>query len=411
MGTQPVLLVIGSVPPATHDTLLQGAAQASPLVLLAPHPPTWERRHLVDSIIVDPQDPAALTAAVDELADGRELAGIMAFTEQHLAAAAAQAARRALPGHSPRAVHASQNKAENALHFTIAGIPCAASTWVHSYDAAIAAVDRLGYPVVLKPASDADGHGVARADTPAHMPAAWVHACIGAAEQVLPDAGVLIQEYLPGPAVSVETVTHRGRTTAVAITRWDIAPTPDLPCLTHTVDARDHLLDELAPLAGRAVAALGITDGVCSVEMRLTPTGPRILEVNARTGSGAIGYLVHLATGIDLGRAAADLAVGNSPNLTATRAATAAARMFHSATSGILREHHLLLDGTRSWLRRVVWLRDAGEPVAAAPLLTTVRHGAIGLAVVTADTPDQAQRYLDDLSARVVITTRVSTSR
>ncbi|MFJ7279352.1 hypothetical protein [Kitasatospora sp. NPDC098663] len=144
---------------------------------------------------------------------------------------------------------------------------------------------------------------------------------------------------------------------------------------------------------------------------RTGPQGPRVLEVNARLASGLIGYLVHLATGINLGTVAADIACGRVPLLESSNRGTAASRMFRPATSGILAERRLLPDSPRPWLRRLLWLRDAGDPVAANRLLTTQRSGAVGFAVVTAPTSAEARGHLDGLERNVIIAARSARSR
>ena len=47
---------------------------------------------------------------------------------------------------------------------------------------------------------------------------------------------------------------------------------------------------------GRAARALGITDGLANVDVKLTPEGPRIVEVNGRLG-GNVHLLMELAGG------------------------------------------------------------------------------------------------------------------
>ena len=49
-------------------------------------------------------------------------------------------------------------------------------------------------------------------------------------------------------------------------------------------------------MAEAAVRALGITDGFANVDLKLTPEGPRVVEVNGRLG-GNVDALIELAGG------------------------------------------------------------------------------------------------------------------
>jgi hypothetical protein len=96
----------------------------------------------------------------------------------------------------------------------------------------------------------------------------------------------------------------------------------------HTVHAGDPLRDdpELLALLGDTHKALGFTDGVTHTEIKLSPTGPKVIEVNGRLGGGMIPYLGLLATGVDTGLAAADVACGREPRVGPDRAKVAGIR-------------------------------------------------------------------------------------
>ncbi|MFI0906534.1 ATP-grasp domain-containing protein [Streptomyces sioyaensis] len=128
---------------------------------------------------------------------------------------------------------------------------------------------------------------------------------------VLGPESVLVEEYLDGAEVSVERVTYRGRTTVVAVTRKAISAPPYFEELAHSVDAADPLLDVVAPVARAAIRALGSTDGVRHVEMRLVDGGrPRLVGVapgvavalrgrswRATVGGVGVGQPRHPSTG------------------------------------------------------------------------------------------------------------------
>lgn len=121
---------------------------------------------------------------------------------------------------------ACRDKATSRRLFAEHDVPSATSTRVDTLAQATAAAFRTGFPVVLKPSSHAASIGVVRADTPEELPSAWRFASAGAGEQGPEGSGVLVEEYLFGPEISVECVTQHGVTTALAVTRKEVAFLP-----------------------------------------------------------------------------------------------------------------------------------------------------------------------------------------
>lgn len=110
----------------------------------------------------------------------------------------------------------------------------------------------------------------------------------------------MVEALLTGEELSVETFSHAGRHTVVAVTGKD---TKD------GVIEQGHVVP--APLGERDTAAVGeftcavldavgLVDGVAHTEIMLTAAGPRVIESHSRAGGDRISRLVELATGIDL---------------------------------------------------------------------------------------------------------------
>lgn len=404
-STRPLLVVVGGTDPVYRGYCVEQAAAAYPIALIDTKPPSWQPHLVVDHEVADTHDPAAVVAAGLALAERHAIAGVITWDEYCLVPTAQLVARLGLPGNSVESMNAGRNKAASRTLFAERGVPSALSTRVDTLEHATAAAQRTGFPVVLKPASHAASIGVIRADTPEELPDAWEFAAAGAGEQGPEGHGVLVEEYLVGPEISVECVTVGGLTTAVAVTRKEVGFAPYFEETGHTVTAGDPLLPHVAPTAAEAVRALGITDGVQHVEMRLTASGPRIIEVNSRIGGDLIGTLVRLATGLDLPRIAADIACGNDPALTPSAHRTAAIKILYPPADGTLTTRHLAVDpGSKCpWLHQVAWLHDVGDRVALPPHGNA--NGRIGFLIVTADSPATARERLallaEDLTVAV----------
>ncbi|MGW4345297.1 ATP-grasp domain-containing protein [Streptomyces sp. NPDC004690] len=405
MSARPLVLVVSPGDETYRGYCLQSVAAACDVVLLTGTEPSWEKPYILDHAVADPHDTAALLAAGLALAERHEVAGVLTWDEYALVPAATLAARLGVRTSPVDAMLACRDKGTTRRLLAEAAVPSARSVRVDSLTAAAEAAAKIGYPVVLKPASHAASIGVIRTQAPHDLAAAWEFAAAGAGEQGPEGHGILIEEYLDGPEVSVECATLAGETTVLAVTRKELSFAPYFEEVGHTVTADDPLLPVVAPVARQALRALGVTDGVQHVEMRLTATGPRIIEVNARIGGDFIGRLVHLATGLDLPAIAASIAADRVPDLTPTRSHAAAVRMVYPPVSGVLTECHLPLQPARrseAGVREVGWFHQAGDRVALPPDgdLDTAR---IGYLITSAPTLAQAKTARQDAEQALVL--------
>ncbi|MHA5048853.1 ATP-grasp domain-containing protein [Streptomyces sp. SD15] len=407
MSARPLVLIVSPGDEPYRGYCLEQVAAAYDVVLLTGTEPSWEKPFIVDRTVVDLSDPAALLAGGRALAERHDLAGVVTWDEWHLVPTARLARALGLSSTSVEVMRACRNKATARTLFARHGVPSAASMRARTLLEAGLATMTLGLPAVIKPAAFAGSIGVIRVDQPEELPAAFAFASAGASRS-REDTGVLVEEYLAGPEFSVECVTHRGATTAVAVTRKHLGPAPYFDETGHTVDAADPLLAQVAPAAAAAVKALGITDGVQHVELRLVDGRPRLIEVNARIGGDMIGHLVRLATGIDLPRAAADLACGRAPDLTPTRSGAAGIRMLYPDASGTLTARHINqpFAAHTPWLRQVQWIREIGDQLVLPPDgdLFTARAGFY---IVTGRTTAEVTERLDTAADEITVTTRV----
>lgn len=379
---------------------LRSVAAAYDVVLITGEEPSWEVPYIRDCVVVpDPTDQAALSGAARVLAERHRLAGVFTWTEWYLVPVARLARQLGLPTTVPEVMQACRNKGLARTLFARHGVPSAASVSVRDAHEATQAAERIGYPVVLKPASHAASIGVIRADTPQQLGVAYEFAAKAAGLGV-ESRSVLVEEYLDGPEVSVECVTYRGETTAVALTRKTVSEPPYFEEMAHSVDAADPLLATVAPAARAAIRALGITDGVSHVEIRLVDGRPRLIEVNGRLAGDMIGHLVSLATGIDLPRAAADIACDRAPDLTPTHSSAAAIRLIYPDTSGTL--DRLAYEGERpAWLERIHVQHHVGDDLVLPADGGDMFTARIGYLITTGPTADVAQTRAEQAVSRL----------
>jgi biotin carboxylase len=266
------------------------------------------------------------------------------------------------------------------------------------------AAERIGYPVVLKPRALAGSEGVTRIDRPDQVDGEFAFAdSAHFADAPRFAEGVLVEEYLDGPEITVDSVVRRGevRPAFISHKEQDLAPTFEET--GHVVTAGDPLLhdERLREVVQSAHTALGFEHGVTHTEVRLTGNGPRIVEVNGRLGGDMITYVGLLATGIDLAVAAGRLAVDEVPDIAPRRRCTAAVRFYYPPHDLVLEE--LRLDTGR--LPAGIWectvLAGPGQRLSLPPRSFVDGRVAAGFAVGV----DEAacQHALDELAALLYV--------
>jgi argininosuccinate lyase len=288
-----------------------------------------------DSLRVEVLDTADFDAV---LAACRALdpAGVTSSSEYYIATAAAVAAALGLPGAKAEAITACRDKARQRATLAAAGVPGPGFRAVESVDDAVAAADDLGLPVVLKPVSGSGSIGVRLckdADEVAGHAAALLSQAVN--ERGTPVPGrLLVEELAVGPEYSAEAFDGR----VLGVVAKHLGDPPfflevghDFPApLSHDDTAAVHAVAEAA------LEALDLCFGPTHVELRLTPSGPVIIEVNPRLAGGNIPELVRHATGVDLVTEAIRLVTGGRPHLDATRDRRSAIRFLLSPAAGTL---------------------------------------------------------------------------
>jgi len=270
-------------------------------------------------VAANPTDPAAVLIATAPVAN---VEGVVNCSESCLRTQAALVNRHGVPGIDPATAAVCRDKRLMMERFAAAGVPIGARRVVSHVSEIPEAVRAVGCPGVLKPSTGVASLFTVRFDSEAELDrwfaefdaAAGGHHSAAIREM---EGRWLVEEYLDGPGFSVESVTLDGETRHVAVCQKGEMSQPFFLETGHTCMAPvpQDVLDELTDVAGRAVRALGIRDGVTHSEMKLTARGVRMLEVGARMGGGSIRQVVELATGVDLLAATLELACGRRPEI------------------------------------------------------------------------------------------------
>ncbi|MET9699668.1 ATP-grasp domain-containing protein [Streptomyces sp. NPDC006529] len=363
--------------------------------------PDWQREYLDSHVVTDLSDPVAIADAVLALA-GPDIASaaVLTWDETAVEATAAAAAKLGLPHLSAEAASRCRDKYATRTLLAEAGLAAVRHRLVTTADEAALAAAEFGYPVVLKPRALAGSIGVTRADDEGQVRAAFALAD-GAAFATLPTGhGILVEEYLDGPEISIDSAVHEGEVHIVHVARKRLGFAPYFEEVGHLVAAVDDepWAEEVRELVTGVHRVLGVSTGVTHAEVRLTSRGPRLIELNARLGGDLIPFISALASGIDLVAAAAELAFGRLPQLTPTRGDTAEVRFVYAADDGLARPLDLTAAAAVPGVAHTAVLAGPGDTLLLPP-----RQAIPRLAALVAVGPDAAAcaRILDLAEAAV----------
>jgi hypothetical protein len=241
--------------------------------------------------------------------------GITSFSESMLQSMSALAAELSLEFHDETTVLRLTNKTLQRQAMRATGIPVPRFCAVKNGEDLLSALAITGYPAVVKPVHGAGSRWTYRIDDPA-----------GAARLVQDEHDVLrsgrsfqVEELLIGrdnapfgDYISVESVAVDGHFKHLAVTGkfplvWPFREIGDIWPARILEEEASQALD----VTSRALAAVGVRWGLTHTELKLTASGPVIIEVNGRMG-GLLEDLAQTAGKPSLIKIAAETALGTS---------------------------------------------------------------------------------------------------
>ncbi|WP_204021897.1 ATP-grasp domain-containing protein [Micromonospora andamanensis] len=163
-----------------------------------------------------------------------------------------------------------------------------------------------GYPFIVKPVDALGSLGLQIVQAPDGLDAAWerIESVRGMDHQFarfFPIDRFLMEQYVDGPEFSVEAFTFDGRHLIVAVTE-KLTIEGSFIELGHAMPARLDAETESAIRACvvRFLDLVGVTDGPSHTEVRLSASGPKIIESHNRPGGDRIRDLIEEAYGFDI---------------------------------------------------------------------------------------------------------------
>ena len=298
------------------DAFLDAAAQLGVEVTVASEQANT-LGHLNPSALLtlDFSDPQASAQRTCEFARQYPIAAVVPVDSQVVVAGAAIATALGLPHNSIESALSAGDKYRARQCFQQARVPSPEFRLCSFAEDRAALAAQVPYPCVIKPLARAGSQGVMRADSPQQL----VHrvdrlaAILESTDDIsgIPRSSpgcpssqkFLVERFVAGPEVALEGLLTGGDLQALAL--FDKPDPLDGPFFEETLYVTPSRMDEtmqqrVTRCAQQAAAALGLSEGPVHAELRLSPQGPAVIEVNPRSIGGLCSRVLRFGTGMSL---------------------------------------------------------------------------------------------------------------
>ena len=257
------------------------------------------------------------TPAILEAAKRHQINGILTLaSDMPMQSVAIVSHEMGLVGISEDTALKATNKAFMRDALKEAGVPVPLYFRVKGIDAfkkAFGKIKVAGYKCIVKPADNSGSRGVDLLKEESDLDAAYeytVHYSRG--------GEIVVEEFMEGPEVSVETLAVDGDVHVIQITDKLTTGAPYFVEMGHSQPSQlsEDVKERIREVAIAANKAIGIQNGPSHTEIKVTKDGPKIVELGARLGGDCITtHLVPLSTGVNMVECSIRIALGEKPDL------------------------------------------------------------------------------------------------
>lgn len=391
--------------PTEQTGPLQAALRSgAQVMLIADSVPEGLSQELVTTQRAVPStfDTNRVLQVIEEELDGRQLAGVVTWSDAAVETVAAIGAAHGIPTVSPEAARICRDKGlmRQALASRRPDM-CPKFARVSSWEETLDASGTMAYPLVLKPVSGSGSKGIYRVEDEDSLRAA--HQALKAFVDPRQDpiftghgGDLILEEFLAGTEHSVEGVVHDGVVSAFGVTdkrtnepyrleTGHIFPS-QLPA---------EVLASVGELVHETISSFGLDNTAFHLECIIGADGhARLVECAARgAGDFIMSDLVGLATGVPGCLNVLRVALGKEPLPTSPHL-VAGVRKIMASKPGTLSQIVGLDDALRvAGVEKVVLERPIGARVQLPP--DDFSSSVIGAVIATAPTAAEAEAILD----------------
>ena len=233
-------------------------------------------------------------------------------SELSLTTTAAVAHELHLPFYAdPQTIHRCQAKDAMRAAYRSAGLDVPRFIGCTSIGEARAFAERVGYPVVVKPANGWGQRGVSRVDEAPQLEESFENACARSHG----GGGAVVEECLVGHEVSVNGWVENGEMVSYCVTDREVfpgrAPLGVMRSEIHPSELPGAWVERAVEAARRAAKALGHLRGPCYSQVAVSENRAVLFETAARLGGGFDAEVTRMSCGVDFYARLLGIAIGD----------------------------------------------------------------------------------------------------
>lgn len=326
--------------------------------------------------------------AIVDAAKRYQIDGIMTLaTDMPMRSVAAVAKEMNLVGITEETALKATNKAEMRMALQEENVPIPKFFKVSNKKEYMEAVKHFDVPFIVKPADSSGSRGIFEILDLTDQE--LIKEAYNYSRTFSRVGDVVVEEYMSGPEVSVETLSIDGVCHVIQITDKLTTGAPYYVEMGHSQPTRHskETIEKIAKVAKAANRAIGIKNGPSHTEIIVTTEGPKVVELGARLGGDNITtHLVPLSTGVNMVECCIKIALGEKPDIEPKYSKGAAVRYFKQR-EGVVKNIDGVEDAEKiSGIQQISIVHGVGEKVTEI----TSSGARMGFVIAQSDNAEKA---------------------
>ncbi len=258
------------------------------------------------------------------------------------------------------------------------------------------AIQDMPLPLVIKPCDNMGARGVRKIERLDDLIPAFREA-----KEASISGKLILEEFMEGPELSLDALVFEGSIHITGVADRIIERAPYFVEIGHTLPSAlpEKQQSRAVAVFKQAIFALGIDIGAAKGDIKITPEGPKIVEIAARLSGGWMSaYTYPLSTGVNLYKAAIQIALGETPtDLKPKTSLVSAERSLLPPPGKILSIQGVEEARKIKGVKEIILMKEAGD-MAEEPRSNL---GKVGYVITVGKTREEAIR-INDLAREIL---------
>jgi len=249
------------------------------------------------------------------------------------------------------------------------------------------AINDMPLPLVIKPCDNMGARGVRKIESIDDLVPAFREA-----KEASISGKLILEEFMEGVELSLDALVYENEIHITGVADRIIERAPYFVEVGHTLPSilPAGQQAQAVEVFKQAISALGIDIGAAKGDIKITSEGPKIVEIAARLSGGWMSaYTYPLATGVNLYKAAIQIALGENPtDLTPKTSLVSAERSLLPPAGKILSIRGVEEARKIKGVKEIILMKEAGD-MAEEP---RSNMGKVGYVITVGKTREEAIR-------------------